>query len=567
MFSFTLLCSTTIVSKNSIAQDWSEVWSHAIGGEDSDFIIDLEEDDQGNVFLLGWFDEEIDFDPGAGEFVVGIPYDHGSFLLKLSSEGTFQWVRTMYGNGEVRAYDLTLGSDGGIWVTGEFGDTVNISPEAGGQEITSLWGNDGFTAHFNQFGSLVWVSTLSGFSLDRLKSIAVAEDGSSFVTGYYHQTMIVNTINGNDTIISNGTSDILVAKLDSAGQVAWIKSFGGDNDDFVQDIELSPEGQLWLTGHFHYDVDFDPSDEEFVLESQGNFDGFISRLSVEGDFIQTLVLTSSDDVLCYDLEFDSSGNIFLTGAFRNTRDFDPGIQESLVESMGFEDIFYSKYNDVGELQWVETMGGPGEDIARDIELNDDGQILVSGWFEQSVFLPYVDDSISVQSAGFSDAVFVLADEFGGPLTAYLAGGSGMDRGFASALSSESVIVAGQFEDETLPDENLTSLTLLAQDFRDAFVAKFSDRKLDLVSSLNSEIQMFEISPNPSSGMLNLEFKLDNNNGLTIDLLSAQGNKLDQYLGGKLWSSIDVSSITPGIYFIRALNRNTGDIQIEKFVKI
>jgi hypothetical protein len=55
----------------------------------------------------------------------------------------------------------------------------------------------------------------------------------------------------------------------------------------------------------------------------------------------------------------ASGNVYTTGAFSDTVDFDPGTGVYNLTSAGGYDIFVSKLDVNGDFVWAKRMGGSG----------------------------------------------------------------------------------------------------------------------------------------------------------------------------------------------------------------
>lgn len=102
-----------------------------------------------------------------------------------------------------------------------------------------------------------------------------------------------------------------------------------------------------------------------------NWAGKVGGTSSEyGDFITT----------------DASGNVYLTGRFDGTCDFDPGSGTANKVSAGSSDIYIAKYTQNGNLIWVITMGGTGLDRGYGMDIDANGNIYLAGTFSLSVDL-------------------------------------------------------------------------------------------------------------------------------------------------------------------------------------
>ena len=84
----------------------------------------------GGILITGWFTGTADFDPGPDLEVVEMTAHHGYFLLKLSSTGDFEWVRTWGGTFGEWIYDPCIAVDdsGSIIITGSFDGTADLDP-------------------------------------------------------------------------------------------------------------------------------------------------------------------------------------------------------------------------------------------------------------------------------------------------------------------------------------------------------------------------------------------------------------------------------------------------------
>ena len=81
---------------------------------------------------------------------------------------------------------------------------------------------------------------------------------------------------------------------------------------------------------------------------------------------------------------DAFGNVYAVGGFRDSADFDPGPGIFNLTSNGFNDIFIQKLDSAGNLKWVKQIGGTGYEYAEALTLDDQGNIYISGSFEDSL---------------------------------------------------------------------------------------------------------------------------------------------------------------------------------------
>ncbi len=74
----------------------------------------------------------------------------------------------------------------------------------------------------------------------------------------------------------------------------------------------------------------------------------------------TQIISSIDEAEVVDLATDSAGNIYLTGNFMGSVDFDPGpgTFNLFSGSSSTRDLFYAKYTSSGNFVWAFDLGGP-----------------------------------------------------------------------------------------------------------------------------------------------------------------------------------------------------------------
>lgn len=107
------------------------------------------------------------------------------------------------------------------------------------------------------------------------------------------------------------------------------------------------------------------------------------------------------------LSSDSYGNIYATGYFIGTADFDPGAGIYNLTSSGNEDIYVTKCDASGNLIWAKRIGGINPDKGESITIDASGNILLTGTFESTVdFNPGV-GVYNLTAGTTTDATFVV----------------------------------------------------------------------------------------------------------------------------------------------------------------
>src|SRR5688572_9148344 len=99
-----------------------------------------------------------------------------------------------------------------------------------------------FQKTFSQ--AIQWQNTIGGSSSDNGWSILQTQDGGYIVGGTSH-----SIISGDKTENSNGMSDYWIIKTDSAGNIQWQNTIGGDERDFLCSMHQSADGGYIIGGY------------------------------------------------------------------------------------------------------------------------------------------------------------------------------------------------------------------------------------------------------------------------------------------------------------------------------
>ena len=84
------------------------IWVKQLAGNISDGAIDILADSQDDIYTLGYYRQNIDFDPSSNDYIGQATNNRNAFVLKLDSCGNFQWVDQLY---DKEATDIHLYND------------------------------------------------------------------------------------------------------------------------------------------------------------------------------------------------------------------------------------------------------------------------------------------------------------------------------------------------------------------------------------------------------------------------------------------------------------------------
>jgi hypothetical protein len=302
------------------------LWAKSIGDVNYDQGFGVDIDNSDNVYVTGVFRGTVDFDPGAG--TANITSSGGNqdvFILMLDASGNYGWAKQLGSASQnTFVYDIATTSSGESHIVGAFFASTDFDPGAGTTNLTPVGSGDSYVLKLNASGNFMWAISSGGSSLDRGYGIAVDNSGNVVSTGYFQGTADFDPGVGSTNLVSNGGEDVFVQKLDPSGNLLWAHNIGGTNNDKAQSVTFDATGNVYTTGEFTGTVDFDPSIAIANLSSTSGNDLFVQKLDGNGNFIWATNNGGPNYVLSQAIDVDGSNNVFTTGRFNGTVDFDPG---------------------------------------------------------------------------------------------------------------------------------------------------------------------------------------------------------------------------------------------------
>jgi hypothetical protein len=382
------------------------VWAKSIGGIGNDWGLSITTDALSNVYVTGFFNGTVDFDPGVGIANLSSNGGQDIFVVKFNSSGNFVNAFNMGGSANETPYSIALDIAGNIYTTGAFNGTVDFDPSViSSFTIASSGGADVFVSKLDPAGNFLWARNLGGVSTDEGHGIKVDASSNVYVTGFFGATADFDPGVGTNTLTSAGSSDIFICKLNSSGNLVWAKQMGGTTADKAFDLNMDGSGNVFTTGLFGNTVDFNPGAGIANFTSIGLDDVFICKLDASGNYVWAQSFGGSSYENGSSIAIDASSNVYVAGYFQGTVDFDPSAGVYNVTSAGSIDVFIHKLDASGNYLTSKVLGGALADRAYSIVVDGSGNIYTTGDFSSTVdFDPGIGAS-NITSAGGSD-VFV-----------------------------------------------------------------------------------------------------------------------------------------------------------------
>ena len=352
--------------------DWAKKWGYLSNGQISGiYANDMVLDSQGNSYVLSYGNTQVNFNT-TGTPLITAPSQGCGAISKFDGLGNLIWVKFIvktggtYGSctpqkikikGNYIYYSGKISTDGLI----DFDFSNNNS---------SLSGENCFISKIDLDGNFQWVKSF-GNGNAQINDISVDYLDNLIATGKYQNSISL----ASQTITSNGSNDVFVAKWDTNGNPIWVKGFGGTETFFGDSgngIATSTNGDIYVVGNFGGSVDFDPSPNTSTLTSNGETDLFIQKLNALGNLIWVKTIGGNSSDFGNDIIIDSNNELVFTGLNTGVVDFNPGASINNLNNIT-SNAFICKWDENANFIWakaiISSSNSQGSFITSDLQNN------------------------------------------------------------------------------------------------------------------------------------------------------------------------------------------------------
>lgn len=373
----------------------------------------------------------------------------------------------------------------------EFKIDENIS-----STLFSNLSSDIFILKLDKDFNLKWLKSYGGRSNEYRNKVTCDANGNSYLCFSFEDSISVIVNNLNRTFKTDAYEEMIVIKLDPDGKTLWAfqtapKSYGYTENSIVS----TSDDKIIISGKFDGPYDFNPDeDQTYLLNSIGKQSPFFLAVDHNAQFLWAKSIGNSNMIYVNTLRCDSKGNMYATGYFTGTTDFDPDSSSASIEESLSSNAFILKLDNNGKFEWVYNSSSNTSNVyGMDTYVTPFDEIITAGYyFNPTAFDPDKPDS-TLNFAGKFDVFILKLSHF--------------NVGFSQTSPTPISI-------KTFPNPANTTLTVDSElDYADLSIYDMNGKSVKSLKNINTS-EVIDISELPS-GLYILEIHSSTNNLKTI----------------------------------------------------
>jgi hypothetical protein len=339
--------------------DKTIAWQKTIGGSSPDYL-EIIEQTTDDGFVLGGYS----YSGLSGEKMENSRGQEDYWVVKLSTNGSIDWQKTIGGSGRDGLTSMQQTSDGGYILGG-----YSNSRSSGEKTENSRGGYDYWVIKINAAANIIWQKTIGGENDDNLQVIRQSQDGGYIIGGFSN-----SNISGEKTDGSRGGTDYWIVKLNSTGSIVWQKTIGGTGSDELFDLIPTIDGGYILGGRSASNISGEKTEN-----ARGYYDYWIVKLNGNGTTAWQKTIGGSQDDVLKSIQQTIDGGYILGGYSLSDISGDKTENNRRNRPGDYGDYWVVKLNINGSVEWQKTIGGSEYDNLECIQQTSDGNYILGGW--------------------------------------------------------------------------------------------------------------------------------------------------------------------------------------------
>jgi hypothetical protein len=350
--------------------DGNLIWVSQAGGISTDIGIDIETDNDGNIYITGSFWDTIQF----GSLSLTSFGANDIFIAKLDSDGNWLWVAQGGGISEDMVSSIAIDDNCNAYITGGFFNDIIF----GTYSLNNNGYGNLYIAIIDSNGTWQWANQIDeGTTHVFGQNISIVNDGNLMVTGSFYEGSVSF---GPYTLINNSYNQtIFVAKMDSDYNWLWAVQALVNDGASVESGKIVSDysDNTYITGNIRGSAEFGST----TLFGESTGDVFTAKLDDNGNWTWATQANDYDTGSSsgHGIALDINDDPYIIGRFSGTILFgDQGFT-----SYGWSDVFISKLDQYGNWIWATYAGSPYSDSGNDLFVNNSSDIFTIGVFSQT----------------------------------------------------------------------------------------------------------------------------------------------------------------------------------------
>ncbi len=258
---------------------------------------------------------------------------------------------------------ISVDADGNTVITGIFRGSLTL----GGETFAARGPGDIFLASIAPGGGVRWVRRFGGSGNDNAFDVTTDGAGNIILSGWFAGEVDF----GGQTVRSAGSQDQFLAKFSPAGELIWVRRYGGTDGDGGNEVAVSRSGEIAVA--VITNGAFSAGGRTYAYGG-GRRDSLVMRLSPEGEVrwvvqangpgterIRAITISDAGEVI---VGFQYQGELRMGGRSLSAR--------------GGWDGAVARLDPDGGMTWLAPVGSAEDDGIRGVAVGPGGEIYASG---------------------------------------------------------------------------------------------------------------------------------------------------------------------------------------------
>lgn len=510
-------------------------------------------DAQGNMYEVGTFSVRT----GVGQTVLTSRGSHDGYLAKYTPLGAVAWVQQLGSTGSDGTDDVALDAAGNVYVVGNFQGTIDMGH---GQTLSAgnYVGTKAFVARYDAQGNLAWAKQSDDVSRDPAFPICTPQATATGVTIDGAGNVLVSGGHVYCSGISFGGQLLASSARVAAPYTTYLARFSAATGDvqclknlFYSDrstgagvvyplrLVNAPGGGFYLVTDFLMGVSF-PTGLAFPSPTSVNLMAAKYNAAGNLEWARTFGGPDFDDLT--GAAADATGNLYLTGTFRQSLQFGGSTLTGSTATASTEDAFLVRFSAQGTEQWAQSLVSASSDYLSGVCVDGGGNAYVTGSFGNQARI----GAFTLASVGSSDILVASYSPQGQLRWVQQAGGPGQDRGLGLSLLPQGSLQVYGFANY---GATFGSITPSGVSSYSGFVAQLGASGTALAATTASPLPQ-GLYPNPASDGVYLPGLAS---GTLVQLIDATG-RVARTTTMSAEAAVSVRGLAPGLYTLRTTDK-------------